>query len=89
MALKTRGNLTERLLSARAGPTPSQRITQTGKVGREFRSELKDLASQGVVKTQDMGMQGLPAKIGERGLRRLRQKRRFGAKTGSVDGVTQ
>jgi hypothetical protein len=45
MALKTRGNLTDRLLNARAGPTPSQRITQTGKVGREFQSELKDFAS--------------------------------------------
>jgi hypothetical protein len=34
-----------------------------------------------------MCMQRLPAKVGERGLRRLRQKRRFGAKTGPVDRV--
>src|SRR5262249_20212276 len=36
-----------------------------------------------------MGMQRLPAKIGERGLRWLRQKRRFGAKTSPIDGVAQ
>jgi len=44
MALKTRGNLTDRLLSTSAGPTPSQRIMQTGKIKRQFRSELKDFA---------------------------------------------
>ena len=44
MALKTRGNLTDRLLSTYAGPTPSQRIMQTGKIKRQFRSELKDFA---------------------------------------------
>ena len=36
-----------------------------------------------------MGMQGLPAKGGERGLRRLRQKRRFGAEAGPIDRVAQ
>ena len=44
MALKTRGKITDRLLSACAGPTPSQRIMQTGKIEGQFRSELKDFA---------------------------------------------
>jgi hypothetical protein len=43
MALKTRGIvITDRLLSASAGPTPGQRIMQTGEVKRQFRPELKD-----------------------------------------------
>src|SRR5262249_3646064 len=33
------------LLTASAGPTPGQRIMQTGKIRRQFRSELKDFAS--------------------------------------------
>jgi hypothetical protein len=44
MALKTRGILTARLLTASAGPTPDQRIMQTGEIGRQFRPELKDFA---------------------------------------------
>jgi hypothetical protein len=34
-----------------------------------------------------MGVQRLPAKVGQRGVCRLRQKRRFGPKTGPVDRV--
>jgi hypothetical protein len=45
MALKTRGNLTDRLIIASAGPTPDQRIMQTDKIRRQFRTELKDFAS--------------------------------------------
>ena len=44
MALKTREILNTGLLTATAGPTPGQRIMQTGKIGRQFRSELKDFA---------------------------------------------
>jgi len=33
-----------RLVTASAGPTPCQRITQTGKIWRQFRTELKDFA---------------------------------------------
>jgi predicted TIM-barrel enzyme len=44
MALKTRGNLTDRLIIATAGPTPDQRMMQTGKISRQFRMELKDFA---------------------------------------------
>src|SRR5262249_49585216 len=46
MALKTRRILSAAgLLTASAGPTPGQRIMQTGKIRRQFRSELKDFAS--------------------------------------------
>src|SRR5262249_11510236 len=81
--------LTARLVTASAGPTPDQRIMQTDKIRRQFRPELKDFASQRMLKAQDMGMQRLPAKVHERCLRLVRQKRRLGAKAGPIDRIAE
>jgi hypothetical protein len=75
------------LFIATAGPIPGQRITQTGKVGRQFRPELKDFAARRVRYPQNMGVQGLPAKGCERFFRFWRQKYRLGAESGSIDRV--
>ena len=62
-----------------------QRSMQTDKIGRQFRPELKDFAARRMRDPQDMGMQGLPAKSGERGLGVRGQKGRFGAKSSPID----
>jgi len=61
-----------------------QRCMQTGKIGRQFRSELQDFAARRVRDPQNMGMQGLPAKVGQGFPRARRQKARFGAESSPV-----
>src|SRR6516162_10287487 len=58
---------------------------QTGKIGRQFRAEPQDFSGIWVFDCKYVGMQGLSAKSPERGLRRLRQKRRFGSKSQPVN----
>ena len=61
---------------------------QTGKIGRQFRPELKDFAAQRVLYPQNMGMQGLPAKGSERRSGFWWQKGGFRAESGPIDLIT-
>jgi len=54
---------------------------QTGKIGRKFRPESKDLVAHGMLDRQYMGMKSLSAKGLERFPGFDRQKRDFGAKS--------
>src|SRR5262249_18227816 len=62
-------------------------MMQTGNIRRQFRTEPQDFSGSWVLNCEHIGMQGLSAKGPERGLRRLRQKRRFGAKSRPVNLV--
>ena len=77
--------LSKPLFIARISPNGRQHIMQTGKIGRQFRAEPQDFSGNGVFDRQYIGMQGLSAKGRQRALRRLRQKRRFGPKSRSVN----
>ena len=54
-------------ISAGLGPTAGQRITQTGKIVRQFRLEPQYFAADGMLDRQYMGMKGLPGKTRQRG----------------------
>ena len=62
---------------------------QTGKIGRQFRPQLKDFTGDGVLDRQYMGMERLPAKGFEGGLGRFGQQGGLGAEPRSVDVIAQ